>query len=202
MLSREEAASSTPAHQCQGPRLKLRTNPPPPDSPIPNWQGRKVKISLKWFKTKQQSFPLNSTQKVTWGQSMELCSPHILTLHQTFPSQTAVLTERLQMWEGPLIYFPPWFIFLLHITLVWQQCIIRLHVIYKIIAAVQKYSQQESFRSTQPDTHTRTQSDFVNLLLKITQGEETMKSSPSYYVISSVPFLHALLIRTEFRRSP
>lgn len=74
--------------------------------------------------------------------------PSILTLHQTFPGLTHVLTERLQMWEGPLIYFPLWFILPLHITLVWQQCIIRLHMIYKIIAAVWKYSEQENFRST------------------------------------------------------
>lgn len=88
--------------------------------------------------------------------------PNVLTLHQTFPGLTAVQTERLQMWEGPLIYFPLWFIFPLHITLVWQQCIIRLHVIYKIVAAVQKYSQQENFRSTfsykYTDMHTHTDS--------------------------------------------
>lgn len=92
----------------------------------------------------------------------------------------------------------------MHITLVWQQCIIRLHVIYKIIAAVQKYSQQENFRSPlrhrYTDMHIHTDCEYPT---KITQEERKIEGSSFYWLgISSVPCQHALSVSTELRVPP
>lgn len=145
--------------------------------------AREKNISLKGLKTRQnnKASPLNSTQKVTWGQSMLLCSPQYSHLAADIPQPDHCANREAADVRGPLIYFPPWFIFPLHITLVWQQCIIRLHVIYKIIAAVQKYSQQENFRSTLSHTYTNahTQSEFVNTLLKSQRERRKWKALPS-----------------------
>lgn len=161
-------------------------------------QGKKTKNIPKWLKKK--SFLLNSMHEVTWGQSMQLCSPQRSHLAPGIPRPGHVLTERLQMWEGPLLYFPLWFILPLHITLVWQQCIIRLHVIYKVIAAVQKYSEQENFRPTFShrfvDMHAYSPS--LLYLLKISQGDNKTKSKLFFLTgYSSIPCLCAVSINTE-----
>lgn len=66
----------------------------------------------------RERIPLKSTQKVSSGQSTQLRSPPVLTLRQTFLSPAAVLSREAADVRVPLIYFPPWFIFPLHITLV------------------------------------------------------------------------------------
>lgn len=127
--------------------------------------------------------------EVTWGQSMQLCSPQRPHLAPDIPRPGHVLTERLQMWEGPLLYVPLWFILPRHITLVWQQCIIRLHVICKVIAAVQKYSEQENFRPmfSHRVTDMHAHSPSLWCLLKISRGDKKRKSSSFWLAPPAFP---------------
>lgn len=157
---------------------KLRTHL---DARVPNWPEKKdtniygrLKKKKDKNKPNHQSIPLNSESHLRTEHGTHSAFTNILALHQTFCSLTSVETERLQMWEGPLIYLPPCFRHPpVHIILEWQQRIIRLHVMYKIIAAVQNI---HSERTSGPHSYTDAPLDFGNILLKITKGEEKKES--------------------------